>query len=548
MKFCLKTKFIVLLSVLFITNVSSLVFMKFNIFESKSSAQTQIQLSENKTNSQNALLDFQNLTFWLTEMNISLSAESEENMQNAEAQFIASVEKITSLSTAEKNQIKAELPVIIENYYLALDMYFDEDLIAGQKAMAVALSSTKSMKETLSKVTSSLEVQSNTMGKKQFSDFDRMITASFVILTANIFISMLCLTFVMKSILNPIKLLSHTTTQLAQGDLEVEITQQQRADEIGDMATALEAFKTNALHTKELEQKRVEDLREAKAAQRRVMDTLTLKFENTVQAIISQMNKTSTDVTSNINFVGQQISNSTDKSSEANKNASHTHQNVKAVSDLAEEMSHSFERISVQLKQSNELVESSVSKVNIANSKSVLLNDAAQKVRNVIGLITNIAENTQLLALNASIEAARAGEAGKGFGVVASEVKNLADETNRSTKEITEVINSMDLASIEITTSLDDIQTAVNDLSETSASVLKAMSNQYDINTDISQKMKLAASETKSISTSLESAHSVSVTASNASLEVSIEAQTLSENFEKLNQEVEHFLDEVRRT
>ncbi len=547
MKFCLKTKFIVLLSVLFITNVSSLVFMKFNIFESKSSAQTQIQLSENKTNSQNALLDFQNLTFWLTEMNISLSAESEENMQNAEAQFIKSVEKITSLSTAEKNQIKAELPVIIENYYLALDMYFDEDLIAGQKAMAVALASTKSMEETLIQVTSSLEAQSNTMGKKQFSDFDRMITASFVILTANIFISMLCLTFVMKSILNPIKLLSHTTTQLAQGDLEVEITQQQRADEIGDMATALEAFKTNALHTRELEHKRVEDRRDAQAAQQIVMDKLTHKFENTVQAIISQMNKTSTDVTSNINFVGEQIANSTNNTSEANKNASHTHQKVKAVSDLAEEMSHSFERISVQLKKSNELVEASVSKVNIANSKSVLLNDAAQKVRNVIGLITNIAENTQLLALNASIEAARAGEAGKGFGVVASEVKNLADETNRSTKEITEVINSMDLASIEITTSLDDIQTAVNDLSETSASVLKAMSNQYDINTDISQKMKLAASETKSISTSLESAHGVSVKASNASSEVSIEAQTLSENFEKLNQEVEHFLDEVRR-
>ena len=71
------------------------------------------------------------------------------------------------------------------------------------------------------------------------------------------------------------------------------------------------------------------------------------------------------------------------------------------------------------------------------------LSQAAQKIGDIVGLISTIAGQTNLLALNATIEAARAGDAGKGFAVVASEVKSLADQTAKATAEISAQIEEI---------------------------------------------------------------------------------------------------------
>lgn len=89
------------------------------------------------------------------------------------------------------------------------------------------------------------------------------------------------------------------------------------------------------------------------------------------------------------------------------------------------------------------------------------LKEYADRMQEIMGLISNVADQTGLLALNASIEATRAGEAGRGFGVVASEISNLSEQTNAATEDITELIRN-------IVHSIDEAANAMNLLLESS--------------------------------------------------------------------------------
>lgn len=109
---------------------------------------------------------------------------------------------------------------------------------------------------------------------------------------------------------------------------------------------------------------------------------------------------------------------------------------------------------------------SEVSNAQVAQ-KMTELKDYAGKMQDIMGLISNVASQTGLLALNASIEAARAGEAGRGFSVVATEISNLSSQTNNATGEINEIIET-------IVKSIEDMTASVESLLESSR-----LQNQY---------------------------------------------------------------------
>jgi methyl-accepting chemotaxis protein len=126
------------------------------------------------------------------------------------------------------------------------------------------------------------------------------------------------------------------------------------------------------------------------------------------------------------------------------------------------------------------------------------LGERAQGIGNIIGVISDIADQTNLLALNAAIEAARAGEAGRGFAVVADEVRKLAEKTMTATKEVGEAITGIQQGTTETLVRMDKAVTAVTqatNLAESSGSALKSIVTMVETAGDQVRSIATAAEE-----------------------------------------------------
>ncbi|MEJ2376730.1 MAG: methyl-accepting chemotaxis protein, partial [Pseudolabrys sp.] len=109
---------------------------------------------------------------------------------------------------------------------------------------------------------------------------------------------------------------------------------------------------------------------------------------------------------------------------------------TEAASQLSDQVMGAVVENSEQMRRGSGLGREAVQRAGASRAAIEALTKAANQIGDIVTVINQIAEKTNLLALNATIEAARAGEAGRGFSVVASEVKTLATQTGKSTEQI----------------------------------------------------------------------------------------------------------------
>jgi len=131
------------------------------------------------------------------------------------------------------------------------------------------------------------------------------------------------------------------------------------------------------------------------------------------------------------------------------------------------------------------------------------LGDSSEEIATVIKLINGIAEQTNLLALNATIEAARAGEAGKGFAVVASEVKELAQETARATEDISKRVEAIQADTAGAVDAISRISTVIGEINDFQATIAAAVEEQTATTNEMNRNVAEAANGTQGIAAAI---------------------------------------------
>ena len=347
-----------------------------------------------------------------------------------------------------------------------------------------------------------------------------------------------------RGVARPIRATTSALRRLADGNFDAVVPGLDRMDEIGDIARAVEDLKIKASDKARFEVQKQQSVDRAAAAQER--HTLTEAFEkavgiivDTVSSAATELEAAATTLTATTDTTQQIVGRVAAASQEASAN-------VQSVAFATDEMSSSVTEISRQVQESSRIAFAAVEQVQTTGAHINSLSQSADRIGDVVKLITAVAKQTNLLALNATIEAARAGEAGKGFAVVASEVKALAGQTAKAAAEISSQVATMQSETAQSVTAIKQIAGTIGCISKIAASIASAVEEQGAASQAISRNVQEAAKGTGQVASTIVSVNRGANETGPALSEVLASAQSLSRESNHLKFEVQKFLQAFR--
>ncbi len=353
--------------------------------------------------------------------------------------------------------------------------------------------------------------------------------------------------FIGRSVSRPLAAMTKAMRDLAGGNFEIVLPGLGRHDEIGEMAGAVENFKQRAIERARLRAEQQEGQAQAAAAERRAeMRRLADQFQATIGGIVDAVSSAGTQLEASAASLTETADNTLELSGVVASASEEASSNVRTVATASDELSTSVNEIARQVQQSSRIATDAVHQAERTDARIAALSEAAQRIGDVVKLITAIAAQTNLLALNATIEAARAGEAGRGFAVVAQEVKALASQTAKATDEIGSHIAGMQAATRESVAAIKEIGVTINGVSDIAAAIAAAVQQQGAVTQEISRNVQQAAHGTAQVAHNIADVNRGASETGSAASQVLASARSLAREGTHLKTEVEKFLTSVR--
>src|SRR6202790_2354226 len=413
--------------------------------------------------------------------------------------------KRPGLSAAAKIDLSALHPKLEKYESTAKDVL---DIGSTDAAMAMMMlgqadDNFTGIEDDIRKILTAITAQSNSIVTNLSAAADTENIFLMVGLIASLAVTLVVTVMITRSIVKPIRSVTHIMQQLSAGDTKIEMNYRGRHDEIAQMIEAIGVFRQNTLEIQAMQASN--QMAEEKRALMRKdeMNALAGEFEISRKTLDTRFADSTATGRNNIEVMSTAAM---DRSAKSNSTAAivvSAQKNVESVAQAANELTQTIDDLARRTNDVLMLANDTAEKSKNANSELGQLAASVEKILPITDLIQGIAQQTNLLALNATIEAARAGVAGKGFAVVAAEVKSLAQQSGNATEEIAQKIGAVRKTCEAVVLTIGQIISAIQNLHAFAIEISTGVGQQSAATVEISTNAQSAANSSRIVAANI---------------------------------------------